>query len=1326
MPQVLEANPLANRLSALRRRLRLVVSFRGISWLIAAVVLGVTLAGLLDFWVHLPGLVRAVFLVGILGSAGIIAYRYLIHPFRTRTDDLSLALRVEAEYPELNDSLASTVQFLDEPDDVDRSGSSALRRAAVKRALYQAGGCDFGRVIDRRGLKSAGMAALAVSALAVWLVVLQPAVATTALARLADPFGATEWPPLTLLVDHTNRLRIAQGEAFDIRATLEGIVPENATVTYRFSNDPTPLVQTYPVLRKDDSPVGTLAARLSTLRIAGSFRYQIKANDGATPWREVQVLPPVRLVQLDGRPSPQIRLRFPEYTEFPPRSLPDGSANIEAVTGTHVALRAAVDRPLSAASVELRPDQPGLSVASFLGPLGASLPVQAAVMNAARQQIWERIPARLEQNGLVLSVDFLPRLSGTYALRLEDQTGLVTNRLFDVRLLEDPTPQVNLERPSASLDSLAVLPHAEVTVQVLADDAQCPPGVPSAVRAVYLQYRTQKDETPRRLMLYDHRAAEAVVPRLGLALARAPVAPGSPSLFRSRPPRLQIVHRLPLKQLRHPDGSELREGDALVLVACAVDFDNVAVEKQPGRSHEVELHIVGRQTLEAALHQAQARVQQELLRLRERQNEALAKVDAAEKQWRNTGKLRPEDLENLLQAGEMQKEIRGRIGTSQEGLRAEVNRVLQTLRDNRLPRSGTHERMEMVAGELERLAAEELEPIEPLLTNARKENELAAERPKPEKGKPGALSEALGHQEEVEKTLAELLARLEPWSTTREVKGEARAILEEERKLASQTDKLGRELPLGQDPKDLTPEQRAELERAAEAQARVAEHAGQLLNKMERVAQEKRRLAEEKTRLAKEKEKQAKAARDQARQALGTNIEKAQRLTEEAEALSRERERLEEEAKALKAEAAALEDAAQQGRERELGDKLKRAANEVGQNKLSNAAGDQKAGMDALEKVVKALEDRREEELDQLIKNLRDAEKELARLREEQDALQKKVKEAEQIEDPAKRKEELQKLSRRQDELRKKTQDMLRELSRLRADRARDALSRAGNEMDDAGQKLERGDKAQDEQEEALDRLDEAREEIRQARKDAEDELAREKLLKIADQLRMIKERHEALIPRVADVHKETLERKSFGRNLQGRLVDLADAEKGIGQEAAGLAEEKLKGATVFARLLGKAAGLMNDAAIDMGQRAQKPLDDPKTGLDVKAAEAADRQTQDLMGDALVILNQMLDALKPENAVARRPQQQGGGNPMGQDGPKAQGDGIPYLAQLKALKALQENINRRTADFARKHPDTSKLTKEEQQELAGLRQEQDEVKDLLEELTAPEAEGGKP
>ena len=269
------------------------------------------------------------------------------------------------------------------------------------------------------------------------------------------------------------------------------------------------------------------------------------------------------------------------------------------------------------------------------------------------------------------------------------KTGLVTTRLFDVRLLEDPAPQVNLERPSASLDSLAVLPHAEITVQVVVDDGQCPSGVPAAVRTAYLEYRTQKDEIPRRLLLADHRAAELVVPRLGMLLASAPFphglaafagAPGSALAFRARPPRLQLAFRLPLKQVRHADGSELREGDGITLVACAVDFDNVALDKQPGRSfYEVE-RIVSRSHLEAALHQGAgpraARAASACANARTRpctrwtppRNNASATPAGSG----------PEDLENLLQAGETQKEIRGRVGGAEDGLRAEVKRILQS------------------------------------------------------------------------------------------------------------------------------------------------------------------------------------------------------------------------------------------------------------------------------------------------------------------------------------------------------------------------------------------------------------------------------------------------------------------------------------------------------------------------------------------------------------------------------------------------------------------------------------------------------------------------
>src|ERR671916_379323 len=100
-------NPLQSRLAGLRRRLRLVTLARGVSLLCLV----------------------------LLGSA-------LLVPLRQRTDDLALALRVEREYPVLNDALASTVQFLRQPEDSPAAGSPSLRREAIQRALRLAQGCD--------------------------------------------------------------------------------------------------------------------------------------------------------------------------------------------------------------------------------------------------------------------------------------------------------------------------------------------------------------------------------------------------------------------------------------------------------------------------------------------------------------------------------------------------------------------------------------------------------------------------------------------------------------------------------------------------------------------------------------------------------------------------------------------------------------------------------------------------------------------------------------------------------------------------------------------------------------------------------------------------------------------------------------------------------------------------------------------------------------------------------------------------------------------------------------------------------------------------------
>src|SRR5262249_43333422 len=159
-------------------------------------------------------------------------------------------------------------------------------------------------------------------------------------------------------------------------------------------------------------------------------------------------------------------------------------------------------------------------------------------------------------------------------------------------------------------------------------------------------------------------------------------------------------------------------------------------------------------------------------------------------------------------AEQLQQQIQARVGSTQEGLRAEVGRVLQMLQDNKLPQSGTQDRMKTIAAELERLAREELGQIEPRLTEARKQNETDAGTNSTKELSP--LSEVRKHQTEVERTLSELLRFLEPWSSVREVKGEAKSILQEQRKLAEQTAELAQQIPAGAERDRLKSEQKAD------------------------------------------------------------------------------------------------------------------------------------------------------------------------------------------------------------------------------------------------------------------------------------------------------------------------------------------------------------------------------------------------------------------------------------------------------------------------------------------------------------------------------------
>src|SRR5262249_9365307 len=150
------------------------------------------------------------------------------------------------------------------------------------------------------------------------------------------------------------------------------------------------------------------------------------------------------------------------------------------------------------------------------------------------------------------TLDFTPTVNGMYALHFEDESGLRNSRLFELRLHPDPAPAVNLERPSPSRDSLSVLPTAELRLEVTASDPQY------AVRRVFLEHRTRREEPPRRLYLYDPATGPAPL----LSMWTGPAILGAPPMP-LRPQRLEFRQKLALSSLRHADDSALKEDDVV-------------------------------------------------------------------------------------------------------------------------------------------------------------------------------------------------------------------------------------------------------------------------------------------------------------------------------------------------------------------------------------------------------------------------------------------------------------------------------------------------------------------------------------------------------------------------------------------------------------------------------------------------------------------------------------------------------------------------------------------------------------------------------------------
>ncbi len=1301
--------PLVEQLSALgNRRKRAILTAGTLRW-VAVVVACVGLAGALDVAFHLPGFVRALFLVGTLAAAGVLALRDVFAPSRRAVKPIRVAMLLEERFPKFNDALASAVEF-SAMTPKEKPASARFRKVAIARATNSLERFELGEIVPSG--KAWRAFALALLAL---LIVAPLAVANTARTKHAairffDPFGAHPWPTKTQIRATQPKafpFRLAKGDALDVHFRVAGVIPDQANLSVRFDNGNAfeeAASLTAPEGQKTGAVDGVI--RLEAHRIPRDFEFRLNSGDGATEWLKVEVAPPPKLVPADGRASPQMHLTFPRYTNLAPADLPDGASTVEAVHGTRIRFRAAADRRIVSAALVPQVERDGFELAAAVAGLAGTNPFAALGSQLLADDVPKDIPVTVSgADGTRLDADFVPHIAGLYSFRFTDETGLSGSRMLDFRFTPDPPPIVSMERPLLGQDPQVLLPTASVTFQARAEDRTF------AVRRLFVEYRFGDANVPTREFLLAEPQSGPTAPQravLGFA-ARSSSA---------KPITLSGAMTIPLSRFRKPDGTPPADGDTLIVTAAATDFDDITALKEPGRSKPAfEIRIVSKVGLDGLLQLELGKLRPQVLKLREEQRAVRERTDEANKAAQD-GKLTPDEVAKLNQAEKDQRSIQNQIADPRDGLKAQAQKLKDLVAANNLPSSATTKRVEAVAEDLARIADQNLDPIDQAIAKAKGETDKG---PKPDAKKVAEeLKAAVKEQKAAETTLDLVLKQLEQWAGAGELRAEAMNLKDQTNKAGEQGTKATDKVEPGKPAEQLKPGEKVQLDRAADKFNQLADRAAGALGKAERLAAEKEAQAKDLQAQADAKAEEAKKAAGEAeKQPKGSDA--ADDAKSKADAAQAEADQLQKRAKQAQAEADALRGAVQKAGGQELVEDLRTAGKELQQNNPAQSNDAKQSAAEKLAKLAEALGEKPEETGDELKKKKRTAD-DIDKLAAEQDELRKKAKAAGMIPDEAKRKEELAKLAREQEKLKKKTEAAAEKLTRERQQDAADKLRQAAEQMAGAKQELDNGMVPQEKQDDALQKLDEALTKLDKDREKDAEKLSQEKREELAERLKALRDRLKATDAEAGRIQAGVLKEMAWDRAKIASVGDLEDRAKGIAEELRGFAEKQLEPLPVFKQLTEQAASLTEKSGKLFGERKTETLDAAGQPFDPKAEAATDDRTRRPLRTALRRLDHILDSIsdKPKPMpMGEKPMPMegmpGGDMPPMPEGEKKPG-GVPPLAQLKALRAIQAEVNERTAALAKLQPDKSKLNDADREELEELERTQRDVAELLEKL----------
>ena len=717
------------------------------------------------------------------------------------------------------------------------------------------------------------------------------------------------------------------------------------------------------------------------------------------------------------------------------------------------------------------------------------------------------------------------------------------------------------------------------------------------------------------------------------------------------------------------------------------------------------MRIVSKGEIVKGAEQALAEIQKELEQAAKTQQKALDTVRAISKEKKIDQQVR----DKLTDGADVpQRDVRDTIGKiADDGILGKLQKIRQTLKANNLEDTRPYKEAGGLKGGLNNIAQDELQQIEPKLKEIYNDLNHADKNDAKTKAK---LDDTARLQENVVKTLNELIAKMDPGAKMRDIRIGLREITGDQQKLHDEMAKM--KADKAQEEKDFpNPNQKAESEK-------------RFTECLQQKAEEQKALAERLEKLIKEMKDEAKQ-----QEKLGKKDE-AKKINDAVKELEQQqpKEKPKQEPKVN-----------QEERKLPLNTQMKKVAEQLkNKSEAPQQALDQQDKIsDALENALKQMEGRNPNVAQEEIKERKEIAREIQKLNNDLKELRKQDREAEKIKDMQERLKAKQEIAKKFADLQQDIEKARRHAARLQEQQIANELKEAADQIGKAGNKVGEGENADAEAQKAKDHLQQAKREAQEA----EEELARELLIKMADQLKGLKERQDASLKRTEVLHPKVIRIKSWTEAFLTTLEGNVEVQKGIAEETDTL-KEKLKEAVVFGGILERAKKSMDDAVKVMDARKtegfnrrfiEKGEGELMDEDALKDENEAQYDTVRHQKQAARSLTNLLDALKEEiDKPKKQKPPQDPKEPEKQEDPKEQPkgglpmqDGIPPKAQLKALKAEQMDLNERTIDFDKRNPDPAKFTDRQRRELRELEAEQTRLENLFERLTAPPAKEGE-